>query len=117
MGSAVREAFKASDKHFDILGLAHSRSGEGLVKLDLTDNAAVEKVFREFKPNCTQSKPSTPQYVEIPADYVDISGVIHCAAERRPDVAEKVRYLVSVSVKAFELLNNPLTTVFDLIGS
>ncbi|KAH9852250.1 NAD-P-binding protein [Lenzites betulinus] len=66
LGSAVYNAFKA-DGSYTVLGLAHSRTKEGLKKLDLTDNATTEAVFAEFKPHW----------------------VIHCAAERRPDVAEK----------------------------
>jgi len=68
LGTAVREAFtKTSDQHFEVLGLAHSRSGDGLIKVDVTDKGEVTRIFTEFKPNW----------------------VIHCAAERRPDVAEK----------------------------
>ncbi|KAH9074188.1 NAD-P-binding protein [Lactarius deliciosus] len=49
--------------------LAHSRPGgeRNLHKLDLLDSAAVSTFFRDAKPNW----------------------VIHCAAERKPDVAEK----------------------------
>ncbi|KAI5117161.1 hypothetical protein M0805_001019 [Coniferiporia weirii] len=65
LGSAVYTAFKAADH--DVLGLAHSRPGTEFTKLDLLDQPAVEKVFADFKPDW----------------------VIHCAAERRPDVAEK----------------------------
>ncbi|KAJ3769298.1 hypothetical protein FB446DRAFT_766288 [Lentinula raphanica] len=65
LGSAVREAFKATDNQ--VLALSNTRTGDGLVPLDLTNAEEVEKVFTEFKPNW----------------------VIHCAAERRPDVAEK----------------------------
>jgi len=50
-----------------VLGLAHSRSTGELRKLDLLDQSAVESLFKDFKPEW----------------------VIHCAAERRPDVAEK----------------------------
>ncbi|KAF8068757.1 hypothetical protein FPV67DRAFT_1668830 [Lyophyllum atratum] len=67
LGSAVREAFNFDGAQAEVLGLSHTRSGEGLVQLDLTKGDEVEKVFRDFKPNW----------------------VIHCAAERRPDVAEK----------------------------
>ncbi|KAJ7108538.1 hypothetical protein C8R44DRAFT_802985 [Mycena epipterygia] len=66
LGSAVRQAFTGSSAT-EVLSLAHSRSGDGLRNLDLLDEAEVEKVLREFGP----------------------SWVIHCAAERRPDVAEK----------------------------
>jgi len=66
LGSAVLEAFESSGQ-YNILALAHSRPREGLIKLDLLDKDNVEKVFTDFKPDW----------------------VIHCAAERRPDVAEQ----------------------------
>ncbi|KAJ7211226.1 hypothetical protein GGX14DRAFT_449539 [Mycena pura] len=66
LGSAIRQAF-AGAPATQVLALAHSRSGNGLTKLDLLDDAQVDTVFRDFKPNW----------------------VIHCAAERRPDVADK----------------------------
>ncbi|EKM54409.1 uncharacterized protein PHACADRAFT_258235, partial [Phanerochaete carnosa HHB-10118-sp] len=66
LGAAVYNAFKASPKN-EVLGLAHSRPRDGLKVLDLLEGEQVEKVFAEFKPDW----------------------VIHCAAERRPDVAEK----------------------------
>ena len=47
-------------------GLAFSRAKGDLIKVDLTDKAAVEGIFKSFKP----------------------SVVINCAAERRPDVVE-----------------------------
>ncbi|CAL1699582.1 unnamed protein product [Somion occarium] len=65
LGSAVYSAFKNAGH--TTLGLAHSRTTGDLQKLDLLDQDAVAKVFGEFKPDW----------------------VIHCAAERRPDVAEK----------------------------
>jgi len=65
LGTAVRDAF--TNAHHKVLGLSHTRSGDGLVQLDLTKGDEVEKLFKDFKPNW----------------------VIHCAAERRPDVAEK----------------------------
>ena len=51
LGSAVCDAFKNSND-FEILSLAHSRSGDGLLKLDLLDKDHVGKVFGEFKPDC-----------------------------------------------------------------
>ncbi|KAF9051353.1 hypothetical protein BJ165DRAFT_1448141 [Panaeolus papilionaceus] len=65
LGSAVYEAFKSA--HFDVVGFAHSRTGPGLEKVDLTVPEEVEGTLTKIKPNW----------------------VIHCAAERRPDVAEK----------------------------
>jgi len=65
LGTAVYSAYKSAGH--TVLGLAHSRSTNELQKLDLLDQSAVESLFKEFKPEW----------------------VIHCAAERRPDVAEK----------------------------
>lgn len=67
LGSAVREAF-AKTPSVDVLALSNSRSGAGLTQLDLLNTPKVEAAFSEFKPQW----------------------VIHCAAERRPDVAAKV---------------------------
>lgn len=67
LGSAVHEAF-AKSPSVEVLALSHSRSGAGLTQLDLLDAPKVEAAFSEFKPDW----------------------VIHCAAERRPDVAAKV---------------------------
>ena len=67
------EAFKKhaaqSGGRDEVLGTAHSRAAGELEKLDLMDAEAVTKRIEAFKPDW----------------------VIHCAAERRPDVAEKVR--------------------------
>ncbi|KAI0760373.1 NAD(P)-binding protein [Fomes fomentarius] len=65
LGSAVYGAFKSAGH--TTLGLAHSRPTDELTQLNLLDANATERVFSEFKPEW----------------------VIHCAAERRPDVAEK----------------------------
>ncbi|TEB34383.1 NAD(P)-binding protein [Coprinellus micaceus] len=65
LGSAVRRVFESSQ--VDVLPLSFSRTGDGLVQLDLTNRADVRNKFAEFKPEW----------------------VIHCAAERRPDVAEQ----------------------------
>jgi S-adenosylmethionine synthetase len=68
LGSAVAAAFRSSeDPQVEVVALSHSRSGDGLVQLDLTNKDEVDKRLRELKPDW----------------------VIHCAAERRPDVAEK----------------------------
>ena len=50
LGTSVREAFV--NAHHQVLGLSHTRSGEGLVQLDLTKETDVEKVLTDFKPNC-----------------------------------------------------------------
>jgi S-adenosylmethionine synthetase len=52
-----------------VKGLSHSRPTNDLEPVDLTDAKKTEVVFAAFAPDW----------------------VIHCAAERRPDVAEKVR--------------------------
>ncbi|KIY70702.1 NAD dependent epimerase/dehydratase [Cylindrobasidium torrendii FP15055 ss-10] len=65
LGTAVKNAFSKGD--FDVLGLSFTQTGPGLRPLNLLDQTETEKVFTEFKPDW----------------------VIHCAAERRPDVAEK----------------------------
>ncbi|BEI99088.1 hypothetical protein CcaverHIS631_0401310 [Cutaneotrichosporon cavernicola] len=63
LGRAVVEAFRARGD--DVTALAHTRVRDGFTPLDLTDTKAVEAFF------------------ERPVDVV-----VHCAAERRPDVAE-----------------------------
>ncbi|TBU22534.1 NAD(P)-binding protein [Dichomitus squalens] len=65
LGSAVYAAFKLAGH--TVIGLAHSRPTDELKQLNLLDEDATESFFAEFKPDW----------------------VIHCAAERRPDVAEK----------------------------
>ncbi|TRM63701.1 hypothetical protein BD626DRAFT_495120 [Schizophyllum amplum] len=68
LGSAIRKAFEsASGKGYEVTYMSHSQSGNGLVPLDLTDSAKVEELFVSKNPDW----------------------VIHCAAERRPDVAAK----------------------------
>ncbi|KAI9221375.1 hypothetical protein BC828DRAFT_381151 [Blastocladiella britannica] len=51
---------------FDAVGTAFSRASDKVVKLDLTDKDAVTAFLDRIRPNA----------------------IIHCAAERRPDVAE-----------------------------
>lgn len=85
LGTAVYDAFKGAG--YEVLGLAHSRPKGDLVKLNLLDNTAVETAFGDFKPDCMV------HYVLLSMQHwilKYIQGVIHCAAERRPDVAEKV---------------------------
>jgi len=65
LGRAVVAKAKAAGH--EVKGLAFSRATEDLIKLDLHDSAAFEKLCEDFKPDV----------------------VIHAAAERRPDVAEK----------------------------
>ncbi|KAI8822412.1 uncharacterized protein EV422DRAFT_523923 [Fimicolochytrium jonesii] len=65
LGRAVFNCFQNAG--FDVIGTAFSRSGEKLVKLNLTDFDAVKQFIAKEKP----------------------ATIIHCAAERRPDVAAK----------------------------
>jgi S-adenosylmethionine synthetase len=68
LGTAVYNAFKAAE--WNTIGLARSGIAPGLTQIDLLDEAAVEALFRHSRPHW----------------------VVHCAAERRPDVVEKVRF-------------------------
>ncbi|KAG0150935.1 hypothetical protein CROQUDRAFT_651787 [Cronartium quercuum f. sp. fusiforme G11] len=65
LGRAVVAHLK--EQGHTVKGLAFTRTGGGLEKLDLRDPAAVKQLVQDFKPDL----------------------VVHCAAERRPDVAEK----------------------------
>ncbi|XP_033106020.1 methionine adenosyltransferase 2 subunit beta-like [Anneissia japonica] len=65
LGRAILKEFSNSAS-WEVLGLAFSRSGDNLKKVDLTDNAAVRDTLKEFKPDV----------------------VVHSAAERRPDVVQ-----------------------------
>ncbi|TNY20496.1 RmlD-like substrate binding domain-containing protein [Rhodotorula diobovata] len=64
LGRAVLARFKEAGH--DVKGTAFSRASGDLVKLDLHDEAAVERFLEEFRPEF----------------------VVHCAAERRPDAVE-----------------------------
>ncbi|KAF7727216.1 hypothetical protein EC973_007914 [Apophysomyces ossiformis] len=65
LGRAVAAQFKASGHQ--VIGTAFSRAKGDLAKLDLADENAVQAFVVEHKPDV----------------------LVHCAAERRPDVAEK----------------------------
>ncbi|CAD5114671.1 DgyrCDS3718 [Dimorphilus gyrociliatus] len=65
LGRAVLEKFK-SDSKWETLGLGFSRAGNELKKVDLTDKQATTKVINDFEPHI----------------------IIHCAAQRRPDICE-----------------------------
>ena len=85
LGTAVYNAFRTVPSNI-VLGLAHSRPRENLKVLDLLDQEEVERVFAEFRPDCKF-------FVYAPCVLAlrsIIQVVIHSAAERRPDVAEKV---------------------------
>ncbi|CAO3641278.1 unnamed protein product [Cunninghamella blakesleeana] len=65
LGRAVYRNFKAVN--IPVIGTAFSRASNELLKLDLSNNDEVEQFLTEHKPDV----------------------IVHCAAERRPDVAEK----------------------------
>uniref|UniRef100_A0A0B7AQM9 Methionine adenosyltransferase 2 subunit beta n=1 Tax=Arion vulgaris TaxID=1028688 RepID=A0A0B7AQM9_9EUPU len=65
LGRDCMTAF-SSDPEWETLGLAFTRVGEQLKKVDLTDPEQVAAVVREFKPTV----------------------ILHSAAERRPDIVE-----------------------------
>ncbi|KAF9335484.1 hypothetical protein BG006_011413 [Podila minutissima] len=65
LGRAVAKEFK--DAGHEVIGLAFSRAKGDLKKLDLEDSPAVEAFVDHEKPDV----------------------IVHCAAERRPDVVEK----------------------------
>jgi S-adenosylmethionine synthetase len=68
---------------WEVLGLAYSRAREKLQKVDLCDPGQVEEVLTQFHPDV----------------------VIHCAAERRPDVvANQQDKAVALNVNATQIL-------------
>ncbi|CAE6338595.1 unnamed protein product [Rhizoctonia solani] len=66
LGSAVYQAFR-SVKGVEVKGTAHTRPSGDVIAIDLCDEPSVAKLVQDFKPDW----------------------VVHCAAERRPDVAAK----------------------------
>ncbi|KAF8348671.1 NAD dependent epimerase/dehydratase [Amanita rubescens] len=95
LGTQVRDAFQKSEH--EVISLSHTRSGNGLTQLDLTNEAEVDRFFESNRPEW----------------------VIHCAAERRPDVAENLNAavpgnLASLSAKlGFTLVYISTDYVFD----
>ncbi|KAF8531133.1 hypothetical protein JB92DRAFT_3086723 [Gautieria morchelliformis] len=69
LGSAIYSAFKSSSAGHEVLGTAYSRAQHHpeLKALNLLDEGALEELINTWHPRW----------------------VIHCAAERRPDVAER----------------------------
>ncbi|QRW04982.1 hypothetical protein RhiLY_03981 [Ceratobasidium sp. AG-Ba] len=67
LGSAIYNAFRAAPSNFQVKGTAHTRPSENIEAIDLCNKEAVSDLIHKFKPDW----------------------VIHCAAERRPDVAAK----------------------------
>ncbi|KAG1800230.1 NAD dependent epimerase/dehydratase [Suillus plorans] len=74
LGTAVHKAFEKALR-YEVVGLKNKSTASHLVQLDLTDKEATKQKLEEIKPTCL---------------HCDWQGVIHCAAERRPDVAEKL---------------------------
>lgn len=66
LGRAVHKELRSNPDH-DVVGLSYMRYTKGLRKTDLTSTLQVEELFDE----------EAPEFV------------VHCAAERRPDVSEK----------------------------
>ena len=93
LGRAVMQKFSNSDS-WNVLGVAHSRAGDNLKKVDLLDFDATKSLVEDFRPHV----------------------LIHCAAERRPDVVENQEELASkmnvgvtkVLAKAINALNEEL---------
>lgn len=67
LGRIVKRAFTSQSQNWEVLGTAFTRVKEDLIALDLTKENEVFKAVQNFKPHV----------------------IIHCAAERRPDVVEK----------------------------
>ncbi|RIB10362.1 RmlD-like substrate binding domain-containing protein [Gigaspora rosea] len=91
LGRVVCKAF--SEAGHEVTGLAKSRAKNGLKQFDLTDKDKLESLIQELKPNV----------------------IIHTAAERRPDVAEKNReatFELNVNVPAHIA---SLSKVYDIL--
>ncbi|EIM81101.1 NAD-P-binding protein [Stereum hirsutum FP-91666 SS1] len=67
LGTAVYDAFTNAPASNEVLGLAYTRPKGSLKVIDLLDSEKLEELVKEFKPDW----------------------IVHCAAERKPDVAEK----------------------------
>lgn len=66
LGRAVFREFSSKDNNYDITGTAYSRKSGSLIKLDILDEVAVNKLVTNLRPDL----------------------IIHTAAERRPDVVK-----------------------------
>ncbi|XP_029636534.1 methionine adenosyltransferase 2 subunit beta [Octopus sinensis] len=66
LGRAVIKKFQSEPEKWNVYGTAFKRATQSLHKLDLTDEKEVFKTVSKFKPDV----------------------IIHCAAERRPDIVE-----------------------------
>ncbi|KAJ3294652.1 Methionine adenosyltransferase 2 subunit beta [Rhizoclosmatium sp. JEL0117] len=81
-GLLGRAVVRAMQKDFNVIGTAFSRIQAPLVKLDITNREAIKALLDQYKP----------------------VAVIQCAAERRPDVAEKDKdgaHLINVTSAAW----------------
>ncbi|KAJ1311672.1 hypothetical protein OPQ81_010146 [Rhizoctonia solani] len=87
LGSAVYKAFQAV-KGAEVKGTAHTRPSGDVIAIDLCDEPLVTKLIQDFKPDW----------------------VIHCAAERRPDVAAK-------NVEATRMLNGVVPATLARLSS
>ena len=67
LGRAILSKFLNSNSYDKVIGTAFSRSGENLVKVDLTDLEQIEKFVQETRPDV----------------------LIHSAAQRFPDKMQK----------------------------
>mmetsp|Transcript_108250 Transcript_108250/g.208017 ORF Transcript_108250/g.208017 Transcript_108250/m.208017 type:complete len:360 (+) Transcript_108250:46-1125(+) len=77
LGRQVMRVF--DEKAWSVRGLAFSRTSGPLVKCDIFNHSALAEQFEEFRPSI----------------------VIHCAAERRPDILEKNQeYATKINVEA-----------------
>ncbi|KAG1665455.1 Methionine adenosyltransferase 2 subunit beta [Nymphon striatum] len=64
LGRAVSTKF--SEENWDVTGLANSRAVSPIIKLNLLDSKTLNETISQIKPHI----------------------IVHCAAERRPDVVE-----------------------------
>ncbi|CAE6424577.1 unnamed protein product [Rhizoctonia solani] len=87
LGSAVYQAFRAV-KGAEVKGTAHTRPSGDIIAIDLCDEPSATKLIQDFKPDW----------------------VIHCAAERRPDVAAK-------NVEATRVLNGVVPATLARLSS
>lgn len=83
-GLLGREVLKCfSGGKWEALGLAYSRASGNLKKVDLCDSAQVEEILTQFHPDV----------------------VVHCAAERRPDIVDSQKdKTVALNVSATQSL-------------
>ena len=51
LGTQVRNAFDQSGHQ--VISLSHTRSGNGLIQLDLTNEEEVDRFFESTRPECT----------------------------------------------------------------